>query len=266
MINIKEYNESGFFFPLNALDQNKVDYYLSSVYDCQTSNNNNPKLDCLNKSYLLFKWANSLIREKSILNHVSKILGPNLFCYSLNIFIKPAKSESFVSPHQDSSYWDLSPPSLLTAWIALTDVEENQGPVCYWSKTHKKGDIPFENINNKNNLLKTGQTSKIDFHNYKKNKVLLKSGQMSMHHLMVVHGSEKNTSNRDRVGVAIRYMSTNVKNTKMKKSAMLVSGADEFNNWFHETEPVNDLGKQEIINHQKAMRNQSFLRKITNFF
>ena len=266
MINLKKYNENGFYFPLYALNPDKIEYYRKSVYSCNEHNKKNPKIDCLNKSYLLFNWANSLIREENIINQVSKVLGPNLFCYSMNIFLKPARSESFVSPHQDSSYWFLNPPNLLTAWVALTDVDIDQGPISYWSKTHTIGDIPFETIESNNNLLKSGQTTKLDYDKYDKSAVLLKAGQMSMHHLMTVHGSEKNTSDKDRIGVAIRYMSTNVMNTKMKKSAMLIAGNDAFNYWHHEKAPNIDLGKDEISEHRKSMGKKTILQRLTSFF
>lgn len=266
MINLEDYNENGFYFPLEALNQEKVNFYLSNVYKAIQLNKDNPKLDCLNKSYLLFSWANSLIRERKIINEVSRILGPNLFCYSLNIFVKQAGSNNFVSPHQDSSYWFLDPPELVTAWIALTDVKIDQGPISYWAKTHKIGELPFENIKDKNNLLKSGQTTNIDFRKYKKENVLLNSGQMSIHHLQTVHGSSTNTSKNDRIGVAIRYMPTHVKNLKQMKSAMLVSGYDDYNFWKHENEAVNDLGKKELKHHMNSMSRGNFIKKIFNFF
>jgi ectoine hydroxylase-related dioxygenase (phytanoyl-CoA dioxygenase family) len=46
----------------------------------------------------------------------------------------------------------------------------------------------------------------------------LKLGDCIIHHPEVIHGSLKNTSNRDRIGLAISFMSKNAKidNSKIK--------------------------------------------------
>ncbi len=40
------------------------------------------------KPHLLFPWLNELIRSPKILDAVSSVLGPNLFCWSAQFFMK----------------------------------------------------------------------------------------------------------------------------------------------------------------------------------
>ena len=49
---------------------------------------------------------------------------------------------------------------------------------------------------------------------------------MSLHHIKLVHGSGANASSDRRIGLAIRYIPTYVKQTKVRDSAILVRGAD----------------------------------------
>ena len=56
--------------------------------------------------------------------------------------------------------------------------------------------------------------------------VPLKAGEMSLHHILLVHGSKPNTTFDRRIGLAIRYIPTYVRQTKVADSATLVRGTD----------------------------------------
>ena len=51
---------------------------------------------------------------------------------------------------------------------------------------------------------------------------------MSLHHVKLVHGSEPNRSNDRRIGLAIRYIPTDLKQLKVRDSATLVRGVDNY--------------------------------------
>ena len=57
---------------------------------------------------------------EAILDAVEDILGPNLLVWSSSLFIKEAHDPSYISWHQDSTYWGLSHPDVVTAWLALS--------------------------------------------------------------------------------------------------------------------------------------------------
>ena len=73
-----------------------------------------------NKSFLLFRWLDDLIRDARVLDPIEQIIGPNILCWNTIFWIKEAGSRSFVSWHQDTRYWGLSSDEVLTAWIALS--------------------------------------------------------------------------------------------------------------------------------------------------
>jgi non-haem Fe2+, alpha-ketoglutarate-dependent halogenase len=57
---------------------------------------------------------------------------------------------------------------------------------------------------------------------------ILNPGEISLHHVKLVHGSEPNRSNDRRIGLAIRYIPTGLKQLKVRDSATLVSGVDRY--------------------------------------
>ncbi len=56
------------------------------------------------------------MRRHSILDAVEDLHGADLLCWTTNFFIKEAADPAFVSWHQDSTYWGLSKPDVVTAW------------------------------------------------------------------------------------------------------------------------------------------------------
>ena len=67
------------------------------------------------------------------------------------------------------------------------------------------------------------------------------------------HSSKRNTTQDRRIGIAIRYTTPEVRQTKVideKDSALLVRGKDKFNNFIHEIPPKFDLDKDAIANHK----------------
>ena len=72
------------------------------------------------KPHLLFTWLADLVRHPAILDPVEDVLGPDLLCWNTSFFTKEARSPGFVSWHQDATYWGLSSPDVVTAWVALT--------------------------------------------------------------------------------------------------------------------------------------------------
>ena len=68
----------------------------------------------------------------------------------------------------------------------------------------------------------------------------LEPGEMSLHHVGLVHGSDPNTSPKDRIGFAIRYIATNVKQISGRTTATLARGVDEFSHFDLEPRPMRE--------------------------
>src|SRR4029079_92812 len=85
---------------------------------------------------------------------------------------------------------------------------------------------------------------------------ILNPGEMSLHHVKLVHGSEPNRSNDRRIGLAIRYIPTDVRQLKVRDSATLVRGVDEHGYFDHEPRPERDLSEKALAAHADAIGRQ----------
>src|SRR5437660_1130307 len=109
--------------------------------------------DLRHKSHLLFPWLADLIRLDHLLDAVEDLHGPDLLCWTTNFFIKEARNPAFVSWHQDSTYWGLSAPDVVTAWVALTPSNEANGAMQVMPGTHTMDQLPHRDTLDKHNPL-----------------------------------------------------------------------------------------------------------------
>jgi ectoine hydroxylase-related dioxygenase (phytanoyl-CoA dioxygenase family) len=99
------------------------------------------------------------VRCHSILDAVEDLHGPDLLCWTTNFFIKEAADPAFVSWHQDATYWGLSEPDVVTAWVAFTPATEANGAMEYIPGSHRLDQIPHRDTFAKHNLLTRARRS-----------------------------------------------------------------------------------------------------------
>jgi ectoine hydroxylase-related dioxygenase (phytanoyl-CoA dioxygenase family) len=85
---------------------------------------------------------------------------------------------------------------------------------------------------------------------------ILSPGEMSLHHVKLVHGSEPNRSDDRRIGLAIRYIPTDLKQLKVRDSATLVRGVDTYGHFDMEPRPKRDLDEAALAAHTDAVERQ----------
>ena len=216
------------------------------------------------KTHLLFTWLNDLVRNEKILDAVEDLYGGNLLCWTTNFFIKEANDPAFVSWHQDSTYWGLSRPDVVTAWVALSTSNRANGAMEVMPKTHLLDQIPHRDTFSPNNLLTRGQEVAVAVDPAAAQAIELQPGEMSLHHVRLIHGSPPNSSPERRIGFAIRYIPTDVRQIEGEDSATLVRGVDDYRTFEHEPRPLSDLDPEFVRMHQAiADRNAKILYKGT---
>ena len=62
-------------------------------------------------------------------------------------FNKPPGTQSPTPPHQDNYYFNLKPPNVLTIWMALDGVDEENGCLRYVAGSHRRGIRPHGRSN-----------------------------------------------------------------------------------------------------------------------
>lgn len=173
-----------------------------------------------------------LARTPAILDHVEAVLGPNILAWSVELFIKEPMSMQTVSWHQDITYWGMGETDHeVTAWVALSDVSIEAGCMRFIPGSHKGGVVAHNDTFDPNNLLSRGQSipgiNEADARHGP-----LKPGEMSLHHGRCFHASGPNQSDDRRIGLAIRYVTPEVRDDAPGRDwAMPVRGAAPAGGW-----------------------------------
>src|SRR5205085_12125410 len=150
--------------------------------------------------HLLFPFLAGLVRHPRLLDAVEDVLGPDILCWNSNFFIKEAANPAFVSWHQDSTYWGLSEPDVVTAWVALTPSNAANGAMAVIPGSHQLDQAPHRDTFDRHNLLTRGQEIAVEVDDSKAALLCLEPGEMSLHHVRLVHGSAPNPSGDRRIG------------------------------------------------------------------
>jgi ectoine hydroxylase-related dioxygenase (phytanoyl-CoA dioxygenase family) len=207
---VAKYRRDGYYFPIDVLSEAETRELRSKLEAHERSSGGPIQGDRRHKPHLYLTFLNDLIRQPRILDAVEDVLGPNLLCWSTSFFIKEASDAGFVSWHQDATYWGLSSPDVMTVWVAFTPANLLNGCMKFMPGSHRE-QLEHVDTFDKNNLLSRGQEIAVKVDESKGVDVILKPGQASLHHVLLAHGSEPNKSNDRRIGFAIRYIPTHVR-------------------------------------------------------
>jgi len=253
---IAAYRRDGYYFPVAALSASEVARYRECLEEHEAQTGAPLQGNWRHKAHLLFTWVDEIVHHPRILDAAEDVLGPNLFCWTTNFFIKEARSPGFVSWHQDAFYWGLSRDDVMTAWVALSPANLESGCMKFLPSSHDQDHLRHVDTFHKDNLLSRGQEIAVEVETDAAVDCILKPGEMSLHHVKLVHGSEPNRSADRRIGLAIRYIPTDVKQLKVRDSATLVRGVDRYQNFDHEPRPSRDLSEAALAAHADAVARQ----------
>ncbi|MCL4746196.1 MAG: phytanoyl-CoA dioxygenase family protein [Burkholderiaceae bacterium] len=248
---VDQYQREGCVFPIRAIPEDEALEIRSRLEAFEAKAGGPLSGDLRHKSHLLFSWLGDLVRADRIVGAVADLYGPDLLCWTTNFFIKEANNPAFVSWHQDSTYWGLSRPDVVTAWVALSPSRRDNGAMEFVPGTHTSDQIAHRDTFSKNNLLTRGQEIAVDVDPSQAKTIELRPGEMSLHHVRLVHGSAPNPSNTRRIGFAIRYIPTSVSQVEGEDSATLVGGVDRYHHFEAEPRPTRDMDPEFVALHKR---------------
>lgn len=263
---IDQYHRDGYVHPIRIMSADQAGELRARLEAFEKKTGGPLKGDLRHKTHLLFPWLGDLVHHEKILDAVEDLYGADLFCWSSSFFIKEARNPAFVSWHQDSTYWGLSKPDVVTAWVALSPSNRSNGAMEVIPGTHLMDQIPHRDTFAKENLLSRGQEVAVDVDARKAVMLELEPGEISLHHVRLVHGSAPNPSDDRRIGYAIRYIPTDVQQIADKSDwATLVRGTDRFNHFRHEPRATTDLEPSFVALHKEiSERNARILYRGTD--
>jgi non-heme Fe2+,alpha-ketoglutarate-dependent halogenase len=261
---IEQFRRDGCVFPIRVMPEDQALEIRGKLEHYEKQSGGPLAGDLRHKTHLLFPWLADLVRNTRIVDAIEDLYGPNLLCWTTNFFIKEANNPAFVSWHQDSTYWGLSRPDVVTAWVALTPSNRSNGAMTFIPGTHTSDQLEHRDTFAKNNLLTRGQEVAVDVDESKAVTIELRPGEISLHHVRLVHGSPANPSSDRRIGFAIRYIPTSVSQIAGEDSATLVRGVDTFHHFAPEPRPSTDMQPEFVALHRQITeRNAQILYRGT---
>jgi len=153
------------------------------------------------------RWVWDLAMEPKILDMVEAQIGRNIVLWSTHMLCKPPNSGIAVPWHQDAPYWNVGGPLPAGLWIALDDMDEDNGAMAVLPGWHKKGTLPIDTRDDVffNQMISSDalppDADKV------KCQYRMPAGGMALHDTMIPHSSQANRSDRWRRVLVLRYMS-----------------------------------------------------------
>ena len=239
---IQHYNEKGYIAPITVFDEDEM-AEMRGYFDELL-----PKaLEAGWNSYEIVNWHKTcrgvwdIVTQSKLLDYVQDLLGETIICRHSHFFTKLPGDGKRVSWHQDASYWPLSPSKVVTAWLAIDDVDESNSAMRIIPGSHLHAQLPFsESDEEEQNVL--NQTVR-DPEQYGDPPVSLnlRAGQISLHSDWLLHGSEPNVSDRRRCGFAMRYLSSDVRAFEgWNENSIICRGSDPSGHWVHHPRPAGE--------------------------
>jgi non-haem Fe2+, alpha-ketoglutarate-dependent halogenase len=250
---LEGYRRDGFAFPIPVLTPGQALDCRRRLEEVEAAHGGRLGGELRQKPHLLLTWLAELIRHPAVLDAVEDVLGPNLLVWSTSFFIKEAGDPAYVSWHQDATYWGLSEPDVVTAWLAFTEATVDNGAMRMVPGSHGE-QLAHHDTFAPHNLLSRGQEIAVEVDEARGVDIVLRAGEMSLHHVRMVHGSPANRSADRRIGFAIRYIPTHVRQLAGgEDGAMLVRGVDEYHHYVPERPPTADLSPEARAHHAESV-------------
>src|SRR3954462_4086372 len=188
------FREQGYLWPIRVMREAEA-VALRARHEAVEAGTGGPlRGDLRHKSHLLFPFLADQVRHPALLDAVEDLIGPDILCWSSSFYIKEAADPAFVSWHQDSTYWGLSSPDVVTAWVALTPSNAENGAMAVMPGSHKMDQVPPRDTSHRHNLLTRGQEVAVEVDETKAVMLELRPGEMSLHHVRLGHGSTTHPS------------------------------------------------------------------------
>ena len=146
----------------------------------------------------------ALAANERILAIVTSLIGPDVKLFGSQCFMKPPGGVE--KPyHQDSAYFTIEPPEIVTCWTALDDVTVENGCLRVIPGSHRgplRDHQPWQLGDRVDKQVPDDQLDRTN-----EVPVELTAGSCSFHHSMLLHRSGANQTRHSRRGLAVHYMS-----------------------------------------------------------
>ncbi len=250
---VEAFDRDGFLFPLPVFTTAEASGWAAEIAKLPTAELVRHPAPWVQKSYLFLPSLDQLMRDERLAGRVTSILGDDLLVLSADLFLKTPGSTKRITWHQDVNYWGLEPLKVLTAWVAFTAATPENGCMRYAPGAHR-GRLKHIEHKTDDNMLTKGQEIAVEIDDGDAVAVVLSPGEVAFHDGLAPHASGPNCSDKPRVGFAVRYVATRVRQTSGPAiSARLVRGFDRYGHFALEEGPDAALSPRALAAHLRAL-------------
>ena len=235
----ENYQDDGFLSPVRMISAADAEQAMRALEETEASFGGALRGPVRTKLYLRYPWVYRLATAPGILDVVEDLIGPDILLYQNTVWAKNAGENTFVSWHQDNTYFGHVPCDVVSVWLALSASKPESGSMRFLAGSHKLGQLPVRYEVEERNMLSSGQHVDADLSRFKTFATALEPGEASLHHAYLVHGSPPNISAERRVGVTFVYHSPALTQLgTLRTSALLVRGEDRYGHFELEEPPL----------------------------
>lgn len=207
---LADYEELGFLQSIPILSEDEVRHFRAEIE--QTRQALGGWQTRLDGAHPYFGWAWDLSTHPRVLDCLEQLLGPNILLKSTRLFYKLGRSASFVGWHQDGITERLEDARVPAVWLGLTAATVENGCLRVAPRSHRLGLIPHANRPDPNNLTTEGSTAQIEIES--PHDIVMRAGEMSLHHPLMLHGSNPNRSAEPRIAFTATYSTSLLTSSK----------------------------------------------------
>jgi hypothetical protein len=222
---LADYEELGFLHSIPILSEDEIaDYRAKVEKTCQAIGGRATRLDGL---HLFFRWAWELSTHPRLLDCLEQLLGPNIVLKSTRLFYKYGGSASYVGWHQDGITENLEDGCAPAVWLGLTAATVENGCLRVVPRSHRlgllhhyskpdlkplPGDDTFAEVQRWPQAELSGRLANVPTNLETPFDLVMRPGQMSIHHPVILHGSNPNLSSEPRIGLSASYSTSELYN------------------------------------------------------
>ena len=242
-----KFARDGYVFPINVFTSDEISRFRAEFDQLEQKKGKDYAQKGLAGKEWEYEFIWQMATDRRLIDAVQRVYGPDLVLLGTHFFCKYPVAEvgtAFIAWHQDVTYWGLRPAKAISAWIAVDDVDEENGAMMFIPRSHRHGVFEHGTSGQEGNLLSVNQAiDESQFDVSTAVTVELKAGQMSLHDGLMIHGSHPNRSHRRRCGMTVRITTPEVRmvaeeNKKFDWHAVLVRGEDRYEVQEHLPAPV----------------------------
>lgn len=240
---IRQYNERGYVFPIDVFSASEIKA-IRAYFDELLPQ----ALEAGWNSYELTNWHKhcrgvwDIVTDSRIIDVMEDMLGETVILRHSHFFAKLPGDGMRVSWHQDASYWPLTPSKVVSAWLAIDDVDLGNGAMQVIPGSHLNAQVAFRDSAEEERNVLNQTVEHPEAFGDPPVALELRAGQISLHSDWVLHGSEPNESTRRRCGLAMRYLSKDVRAYNgWNAHSIVCRGKEPTGHWADHPRPAGEL-------------------------